>query len=225
MARREWLLNGATTLCAICTVMVTGVVIRREFFPRRPQVAKPISIDKAEWRNLLSSGHRIGPEKAALTIVEFGDFECPACGAFAKTVARFRKAHPREFAVVFHHYPLDYHDNAMKFAHASECAAEQSDFELFHDAVYAGQRRLGTSRPLDFAIAAGVADTLKFNSCMSDTTRARPIFQDLETARRIGASGTPTIVVEGKLLRQLVDSALLQGFLDERRRELRRNEY
>lgn len=211
---RESILSSVTVITGICAVVLTVHVVRQS--PGSTSVGyKPTPVSLAVVRRLESTGRRIGPPNAKLTIIEFGDFQCPVCGAYERVLDSMRQRHPGDFAIVFHQFPLAYHPLAMPLARASECAAMQGRFEAFHDSVYADQALLGVVPLMDFGRRAGLPDTARFRKCVTDTTQIRSIERDIAEGRRLGVPGTPTIVAGGMMhtsdlgVRQL--EALLAG--------------
>jgi protein-disulfide isomerase len=191
--------NVVTIVTGLCAVVVTIFVLKT--WSRRSAVASPdpITLAPTTWRPLLRSGHRIGSSDAKLTIIEFGDFQCPACGDFERTLDSMRARHPADFAVVFHQFPLRMHPLATPLARASECAANQGRFRAFHDTVYADQRLLGVIPILEIGERAGIPDTEAFHRCIVSTAPVLAIDEDIATARRIGVSGTPGVILNGVL--------------------------
>jgi protein-disulfide isomerase len=108
---------------------------------------------------------------------------------------------------------LDYHSNALPLARASECAAKQGKFEAFYDLVYARQRAMLSLSVTAVADSVGVPDIRSFEKCFADTTQTAAVDRDIKMAGRVGASGTPAILAGGMLIRQIVDSAFLEGLL------------
>lgn len=86
-----------TVILVICTLMTTGIVVHHEFFngaETRPLTDhKPVMIP--HWQDYLALDERVGPSQAKITLIEFGDFECPFCGAFHKTFKAIRDKYPR----------------------------------------------------------------------------------------------------------------------------------
>jgi len=189
-----------TFAAVICAALTTGLVVRRELAPRpaSPFAAKPPPVLVDSQGQLARTGHRLGPKTAQLEIVVFSDMECPACGWFA-TIAypQLAKRYGDRIALVYRHYPLAGHRNAYAGAVAAECAAAQGRFEAFHDVVYDQQKLLGLKTFAQFASESGIANIPAFEACMKDTTMAAIIDTDVREAHRIGATGTPTIVVNG----------------------------
>jgi protein-disulfide isomerase len=211
---RETLLSIATVIVVICTVTLTSITVYRQLFatPRRTALEdrRPVMLDG--WRELASVGHRIGPDSADVTVIVFSDFECPMCATFATaTFPDFRTRHPDRTALVYRHWPLSQHRFAYPAARASECAAEQGRFAQFHDLIYSKQRQLGLTSFRQFAADAGIRDLAAFDACYARTDPVASIERDIETVTRIGGTGTPTVVVNGWLLRGGVGPALLDS--------------
>src|SRR5213083_3044326 len=85
-------------------------------------------------------GHIRGPEKAAITLVEFGDYQCPSCGAYHPVVKELMNRYPQQVRLEFHHYPLiSIHPNAMAASLAVEAAGEQGKYWEMHDLIFEHQ--------------------------------------------------------------------------------------
>ena len=202
MKAREVALNIVTAIAAALSISLTVATLRQNALSSRGvpgRSATASSRPVSGWKTLIQTGRRIGPENAALTIIEFGDFECPACSAFARVLDSVRARHPNDFAIAFHHLPLPYHKLAYPLARASECAADQGAFPAFHDFVYAHRDLLPTLSAAKIGLAAGVPDSARFLQCASDTSRVAAIDADIDIARKLGVPGTPGVVIDGML--------------------------
>lgn len=189
----ERLLNVATGVLVVCALLVTGLVVRREFFPATPRMGSPERVDDAE--SYAASGHRMGPAGAALTLVEFSDFQCPFCRTFAERLHAVQRRFPGQVAVLYRHFPVEGHRHAVAAARASDCAAEQGRFEAYHDALFAAQDSIGAVPWTHFAAVAQVPDTVAFARCAADTAPSERLARDLADARRLGVGATPTLLV------------------------------
>jgi protein-disulfide isomerase len=198
---KEVLLNGATVLAVSCAIATSIAAFRRggSLSLKPTALPAPAARPVPQWREFLATGHRIGLPSAALTIIEFGDFECPACAGYARMLDTVRARYPRDFAIVFHHLPLPYHHLAYPLARAAECAATQGKFVEFHDAVYAHPESLGIVPISHLGVVAGVGDPAQFDRCFADTSPVQAVDQDLASAKKIGAPGTPALIVDGQL--------------------------
>jgi len=199
---RELALNAITAVAVGCALLVTGAAYRRgTLFGNETAKAQGAADIRpvANWQRFLNTGFRIGPSDAAVTIVEFGDFECPFCAASARRLDTVRAKHPKDFAIVYHNTPLPYHKSAYPLARASVCAASVGRFTQFHDEVFAHPESIEV-RPIPrIAKSAGIADTGRFHSCLTDTSRVASIETDIAEARSIETHGTPSFIVDGNL--------------------------
>lgn len=216
MKRVREMLSGLTmVVMVLCTITITIVILRREI--RAPAASSPptppVRVD--DWPEVVSGGHRIGPEDAAVTLVTFSDFECPTCGYLAtQEFPRLREKYPGSVALVYRHWPLARHRFAYPAARAAECAAQQGRFEAFHDVVYAQQDFIGVKTFAEMASEADVPDLHLFETCANNTEPVPSIEADIAKAIELGGNGTPTLVVNGLLMRGRIRSALLDSIAE-----------
>lgn len=188
--------NTLAVVSVICAVATSGVLIRREFFPtRRGETPPPVRIINHERYEV---GQVLGSQKAAIRLVVFSDFQCPFCKIFAEqTWSAVRRRFPNDVAMIFRHFPLSIHKNAMTAARAAECAGEQGRFEAFHDRLFKQQDSLGIKSYAQFALDSGVPDTASFRICNSSRKQVAAIQGDIAAARELDSRGTPTVMVNG----------------------------
>lgn len=225
MLTREKVLDVATVVITVCTVAVTSVYVYRQFAAdasatttqgvSAPRENRPVS----DWRRQLESGHKMGPDSAAVRLVYYGDFECPACRSFAAAVERIERAFPGSLQVVFRHYPLEYHRFAYASARAAECAAQQGRFEAMYHALYAVQDSLGVIPWRELARRAAVPDIELYETCSRDTARVAQVERDRAAGAMLEIPGTPAVIVEGVLI---LEKAVSGEELETRVRHARR---
>src|SRR5262245_11239921 len=88
----------------------------------------------------IAGAHVRGPQDATITLVEFGDYQCPSCGYYSPIVNEVLRRYPKDVRLEFHHFPLiQIHQFAMPAALAAEAAGEQGKFWEMHDMLYAKQ--------------------------------------------------------------------------------------
>jgi protein-disulfide isomerase len=183
---------------AICAIVVTAVVARQDVFPPHAESQSRGQVRQVQdWRAYGAAGHREGPMNAPVNIVEFADFQCPACRTFASTLKAIRSEFPREVAVTYRHAPLPIHPFAVAAAQASECAADQGRFKEFHDALFIDQGAIGLAAWTRFAQSAGVPDIAAFERCVDAAAPRAGLARDTTDAARLGVIGTPTVLVNG----------------------------
>jgi len=141
-----------------------------------------------------------GPEQAAVTIVEFSDFQCPFCKNFSSTLDRVIKEYASDTRQVFRQFPLsEIHPMAEKAAEASLCAQEQGKFWQLRDLMFKDQANLKVEDLKAKAAGLGL-DMPAFNSCLDSNKYAQRIRQDLRDGAAAGVSGTPAAFINGRYL-------------------------
>jgi protein-disulfide isomerase len=139
-----------------------------------------------------------GAAKAKVTIVEFSDFHCPACISVQPTLLQLLAKYPDDVRLIYRHLPLDeLHPHARKVAEASWCADQQGRFWAFHDRVFAVGRDYSPEKLPEIAAAAGV-DPKAMAACMADERAKQAVQKDVETAARLGVTGTPGFFINGR---------------------------
>jgi Na+/H+ antiporter NhaA len=139
--------------------------------------------------------HIRGPREAAVTLVEYGDFECPYCGQAEPIVRRLLE--DVELRYVWRHLPLsDVHPHAQLAALATEAAGRQGAFWEMHDQLLAHQGDLRADDLVGYAAEIGL-DTGRFRNDLDDRVGADHIAEDLDGAELSGAAGTPSFFING----------------------------
>ena len=189
-----------TGTLAAAALVIAILMLRRELSPREARtsavaLAPPTKI--SQWEELLKVGRRMGSDSAAITIIEFGDLECPFCAKFHDTYRAIRQRFGDQISLVFLHHPLPAHRFARPAARAAECAASEGLFGPFVEAVFRNQDSLGLKTWVEYASGAGVTDTVRFRQCATDTMTVRRVEDGLAIGKQIGVRGTPTIGING----------------------------
>jgi Na+/H+ antiporter NhaA len=141
--------------------------------------------------------HIRGPDDAHVTLVEYGDFECPYCGR-AEPVVRELLAEVGDLRYVWRHLPLtDVHPHAELAAEASEAAAEQGAFWELHALLFEHQDALRAPELLAYAEQLGL-DRERFKRALRERSFGGRVARDVESADLSGVSGTPTFFVNGR---------------------------
>jgi Na+/H+ antiporter NhaA len=141
--------------------------------------------------------HVRGPMVAPVTVVEYGDFECPYCGR-AEPVVRELLGDFGDVRYVWRHLPLsDVHPNAQLAAEASEAAARQGAFWEMHDLLLGHQDALEPSDLMGYAEQLGL-DTERFSNDLREHEGGAQIAEDVDSADLSGVSGTPTFFINGQ---------------------------
>lgn len=152
-----------------------------------------------------TTDHVRGKLDGKLTLVEFGDFQCPACGAYEPLVRQVTADNKDTLKVVFRHFPLtQMHQNALIAAKATEAAGLQGKFWEMHDILYDKQKEWSeglNARDLILGYAASFKlDMKKFETDLNSKAVEEKILGELKEGTRLGVQGTPTFFLNGKKL-------------------------
>jgi protein-disulfide isomerase len=155
------------------------------------------------WKAVLSlpvspnRDHIRGPVDAPLTLLEYGDYECPFCAAAHPITNAIRLHMGDQLRFVFRHFPLTtVHPHAEPAAEAAEAAGAQGKFWAMHDTLYENQQRLGATHLLAYAGALGL-EIGRFTDELSKRLHARKVREDFMSGVRSGVNGTPCFFING----------------------------
>jgi protein-disulfide isomerase len=161
----------------------------------------------------IGTDHIRGSVDAPISIVEYGDYECPYTGMAYPIVKEIMKKFNNKVYFVFRNFPLnDIHPNAQHSAEAAEAAAAQDKFWEMHDYLFEHQKALDDSHLLQYAERLGL-DTNKFKNEMSGHTYASLIKESLKSGIDSGVQGTPTFFVNGNRYQDSWDLETFSNFL------------
>ena len=145
------------------------------------------------------SEHNLGPTHAPVTVVEYGDFECPNCKATVPAMKLLLARFTGRVRVVWRHFPLEeVHPHALHAALASEAAAAQGKFWPMHDLIFDNQRHLKPPQLRGYAERLEL-DMVRYDADMADTVYLQRVREDVEGASASGVRATPTFFVNGIL--------------------------
>jgi Na+/H+ antiporter NhaA len=165
--------------------------------------------------------HIRGPGDAPVSLVEYGDFECPYCGQAEPVVRELLRELGEDVRFVFRHLPLtDVHPHAQMAAEASEAAAAQGRFWDMHDLLLAHQGALDVKHLVGYAEQLGL-DVPRFRDELRRRVHAGRVAEDVADADASQVTGTPTFFVDGRRHRGAYDVATLKAaIMAARRRNL-----
>jgi protein-disulfide isomerase len=159
--------------------------------------------------------HIEGPADAAVTLVEYGDYECPYCGAAYPIVKEVQSRMDDRLRFVFRNFPITTsHPHAEQAAEAAEAAAAQGSFWEMHDVLYENQKRLGDRDLRAYAERVGL-DLESFDQEMAEHVHAPRVREDFMSGVRSGVNGTPTFYVNGTRHDGSYDLDTLLGALEQ----------
>jgi protein-disulfide isomerase len=141
--------------------------------------------------------HVQGPADAAVTLVEYGDYECPYCGAAYPIIKEVQARMGDRLRFVFRNFPITTsHPHAEQAAEAAEAAAIQGPFWQMHDLLYENQRRLRDQDLRAYAEKLGL-DLESFDRELAEHVHAARVREDFMSGVRSGVNGTPTFYING----------------------------
>ena len=154
--------------------------------------------------------HARGPKNAPVTLVKYGDYECPYCREAHPVLKELQERVGEQVRFIFRHFPLDsVHPRARRAAQAAEAASSQGRFWEMHDLLYERQGELGEVDLMRYAAELGL-DLRRFEEDLSNDHQAWRIEEDRLGGTRAGVRGTPAFFVNGVRYAGTVD---LDGLL------------
>ncbi|HYZ60287.1 MAG TPA: thioredoxin domain-containing protein [Nitrososphaeraceae archaeon] len=141
--------------------------------------------------------HAQGPERAPVTLVEYGDYECPYCGQAYPMIKSIQERFGYKLRFVFRNFPItQVHPHAQHAAEAAESAGSQNEFWKMHDYLYEHQQQLADKHLRQYASALGM-DVERFDDEMARHIHANRVREDFMSGVRSGVNGTPTFYING----------------------------
>jgi protein-disulfide isomerase len=196
--RWYWFIGGST---AIIVVVVLITLFAAGVFDGGSGSSGNYSASQID--DLKEQAHLIGDASAPVTLIEFADFQCPYCREFWGTTLQQIKAEfvaTGQVALYFHHMAFIGPESTLA-ASGAECAADQGQFEAFHDVLFdqQGPENRGyitIARMETFAAQAGL-DLVSFANCVRDETHEEKVQADTDYASKLGIRSTPTLLING----------------------------
>jgi protein-disulfide isomerase len=179
----------------------------------KPSVAAATPVKRV---NVSTEGQpSIGQDNAPITIVEFGDYQCPYCEAwYQQTFSQLMAAYPGQIRFVYRDLPLPMHAQAVPAAEAADCAGEQGAYWKFHDALFSGKYALGRTAYEQYAADLGL-DTVAFKACLDDHRYQAKVQANAADAASLGLNGTPSFVINGRILVGALPYDSFKSVIDE----------
>lgn len=184
----------------ILILAVAGGVYGMSRLASRPSSSLPLQpIDHVTAEDWAS-----GPSDARVTVIEYSDFQCPACSAYEPMVKRLREEFTTEMRFVYRHFPLPQHQNAEAAALAAEAAGKQGKFWEMHDKLFAEQSAWAedssaAAKFQDYAAALGL-DQARFTADVASSQLRDRVEASASSGTRAGVDSTPTFFLNGQKL-------------------------
>ena len=145
-----------------------------------------------------------GNPNAPIKIIEFIDFECPACAAGSLFLKKFMEENPDKIYLKLKYFPLDMHKHSLVAATYAECSSRQGKFWEFHDYILKEQEKwskLDNARPVFDFIAGEIGlDKAKLTQCVEDPKSLDNVMKNKEEGRLVQLKSTPTYFVNGEMV-------------------------
>jgi protein-disulfide isomerase len=186
-------MKGGTKLLLLFILGTVTILVAGIFLVTRP--AKVYSQEDL----LLENTAVLGTKDSKFTLVEFSDFQCPACKAYKPAVDQIIKEYGDRIVFGYRHFPLPQHAMAENLAIAAEAAGEQGKFWESHAYFFENQSSVTSDSPQKMAVLLGL-DVQKFEEDMSSDYLKDRIFKDKRDANQLGVNSTPTFFLNGKKL-------------------------
>ena len=161
----------------------------------------------------ISKAYARGSQKAPVVLVEFADYECPYCQKVNPQIQQLKKEYGDNLTVIYKDFPLPMHHSSEKAAEASRCAGDQGKFWEYHDVLF-------YSRMVDVDALKEHARVLKldgdrFDTCLDSGQEAAAVKKDLDEAKGLGLTGTPSFFVNGHFFSGVIDYAALKDIVNQ----------
>jgi protein-disulfide isomerase len=195
----------------VCAIIIGAAVVFSG------STTQPTSSDKKDAL-VRTNSNKIEVKDAKVTLVEFGDYQCPACKASQPTVEQIRRDYSGKITFVFRNFPLPQHQNALISSEAAEAAGEQGKYWEMNGILYDRQDEWAElTNPIDkflsYAKELGL-DTTKFKQEIEDKKFEQKIKGDQTDGSTAGVSSTPTFFLNGERLRGGLDYSTWKNKID-----------
>jgi protein-disulfide isomerase len=185
----------------IGVVVIIGLLFSGRFMNPAPTPAT--NNEAANLLTVVSDDHVKGNPEAQVTLVEYLDFECEACGAYYPLIKQLGTEFPNDLRIVTRYFPLPGHKNSMTAAIAVEAAGKQGKYWEMHDMLFENQSTWG-NKPMPtpqvfeaYAEQIGL-DMEKFKTDAADPATKARVQRDFDASGKLGNNSTPSLFVQGK---------------------------
>lgn len=191
---------------AICLVIFGVLILNTK--------SNDVKVDNVNPDKIITASNPLpdnvfGTKAGKVILVEYGDFQCPACGNLYPSIKPLKEHYKEQLTFIYRDFPLtSIHPNALASATAAEAAGLQGKFWEMHDLLYENQPEwssLDSSKRTDqfiiYALKLGL-DKTKFKKDLENEKIAKKIQRDQALGKKIGATATPTLVLNGETLDQ-----------------------
>jgi protein-disulfide isomerase len=146
-------------------------------------------------QDLSRAGLAVRTSASGTALVEFGDYQCPACRSFHRTLSSLMVTHAESLSVRYVYFPLPGNQWGYTAARGAECARQQGHWAQYHDALYSASEPLGYELFDRLATEVGLSDTASFQRCVRDSASIPAIDAGIALGESLKVRHTPTIFV------------------------------
>jgi len=196
-------------------LVATLVIIVGGAFVFSSKSKPPTQVVTEPERLVRASSPILGPADAKVTIVEFGDFQCPACGALYPTLKQLKeKNKDKSVRFVYRHFPLSNHEFALPAAEAAVEAQQQGKFWEYHDVLFEHQDKLTRSDLEGYAQQLGL-NMEAFKQAVQDNTHRDRVLEDRGDGQALHIAGTPSLFINNRAYNGTYSVEEMQKVIDE----------
>lgn len=198
-------------------IIIAGIFLLSKTNPSSSSVSQSQSVIDA---NLLvrNDSNKEGSKSAKVKLIEFGDFQCPACSAVYPLLKKIKTDYKGKILFVFRNFPLSQHKNAKIAAEAAEAAGEQGKYWEMHDKLYENQAQWSeNTNPLDIFLVYAKEieiDTNKFKETIQNNKFAIKIQNDINDGNNLSVNATPTLFINSQKLEGIPSYNQLKNIID-----------
>ena len=175
--------------------------------------SKPVEVSRDKL--VKEDSQVLGDKDAKVVIVEFSDFQCPACRAAHPIVKRITSEYGKKILFVYRHFPLiAAHQYALKAAEAAEAAGEQGKFWEYHDILFENQENLKTEDLKRYAQDLEL-DIRKFEEALNSGKFKDKVTSDMDDGENLGVSSTPTFFINEHMHKGVLPYDQFKGLIDK----------
>ncbi len=183
-----------------------------------PGTQAPSGETKVNARTMIDDDPWAGSKDARVVVVEFSDFQCPACASAYPVVKELKEKYGDQILFVYRDFPIhSIHPRAQKAAEAAQCAFEQDRFWEFHDILFERQNdwaNIGVPKFKEYAVELGL-DADSFNQCLDSDKYREEVQTDLQEGSHFGVQATPTFFINDKNIRGSAPLSMFEVMIDE----------
>lgn len=209
--KRFWIILAAVVIGLIALFVIT----------KPKDEAGPDATFNGDAKQIQQDDHaKYGSDKK-VTLIEYGDFQCPTCGSYYPVVKQVAEQYKDQVNFVFRHFPIiSSHPNAFAAARAAEAASKQDKFWEMHDRLFETQSSWGQTAANQQSLFESYAEELGLNmeqfkqDYVSQAASDR-INRDVSSAKQFGVNGTPTFILNGEKIKNPGDAEAFGKLLDD----------